>query len=144
MTFIAQEQGVETGSPVELYEISYDAQTWYYTSGDASFTDPATLRVYNPMELGRSAIEFSNDFGKTGIELEVRRDAPFLDLFRVAPPSGVVSVTIKRVHRTDSDSQVAVLWKGRILNVNWGPSTATVMCESIRASVQRYGLRRCF
>lgn len=144
MSFLAQEQGVETAAPVELYEINYGAQTWYLVSGDAPYTDPLTLRLYEPYEMARSEIDANNDFGKSGITVQVRRDAPFLDLFRVAPPSGVVSLTIKRVHRTDTADQIVVIWKGRMLNVAWAPAIATVTCESIRASVQRYGLRRPF
>lgn len=144
MSFIAQEQGTETSSPIELYEINYDAYTWYFTTGDADYTDTFTLRTYTPLVMSRSNIAFSSDSSRNTLELEVVRDAVFLDLFRVAPPSGVVSLTIKRVHRTDLVNQVVVLWKGRILNVAWGPLVATVTCESIRASAARYGLRRLF
>lgn len=144
MSFIAQEQGVETSSPIELYDFTYDAVTWRYTSADAPFTDPGTLAVYDPIEIRRGAIEFANDFAKSGLEIEIIRTAEILDLFRIAPPSGVVSVTIRRVHRTDGATQIVVIWKGRALGVTWATGTATMNCESIRASVQRFGLRSLF
>lgn len=144
MSFLGQEQGVDTASPIELYEIRYDAAAWYYTSGDAPFTDPVTLRLYTPIEISRGEINKSNDFAKNSLQVTVRRDAEFLDLYRVAPPSSVVSLTIRRVHRTDTAAQIVVIWKGRMLSVAWTPEGATIACESIRASVQRYGLRRQF
>jgi uncharacterized phage protein (TIGR02218 family) len=144
MTFIAQEQGVETGSPVELYEISYESQTWRYTSGDAPFYDAATTSNYEPLLLNRGNILFSSDFGKSTLDVEVQNDAPFLALFRFTPPSGVVSLTVRRFHRTDGALQIVSLWKGRILSVTWGDVSSTLTCEPIRASVQRIGLRRLF
>lgn len=144
MSFLSQEQGTDTASPIELYEIRYDAAAWYYTSGDAPFTDPSTLRMYTPIEIGRGEINKSNDFAKNNLQVTVRRDAEFLNLYRVAPPSSVVSLTIRRVHRTDTATQIVVIWKGRMLSVAWAPDVATIECESIRASVQRYGLRRQF
>lgn len=144
MSFIAQEQGIATGSPIELYDFSYDFHTWSYTSGDASFYDAATTRSYEPIVLDRGALKASSDITKNDLDLEIQFDAAFLDLFRAGPPSGVVSVTIRRLHRTDVSSEIVSLWKGRIVNVTWGVATARVTCESIRSSAQRFGLRRMF
>jgi uncharacterized phage protein (TIGR02218 family) len=144
MSFLAQEQGIETSSPVELYEFVYDGQRYYYTSSDAPYQDPATLRNYDPLIITRGNIVFSSEANKNTLDLNVVRDAPFLNLFRVSSPSNVVLITIKRVHRTDSIDQIAVLWSGRIISVEWDTVTARLKCESIRTSSQRYGLRRNF
>jgi uncharacterized phage protein (TIGR02218 family) len=144
MSYQAQEQSIEVGSPIELYEISYDSVTYRYTSGDAEYTDDATTRTYAPLLISRSDIEYTTDLAKGSLELQVQYDAVFLDMFRTSVPSGVVSITLKRVHRTDLSSQIIVVWKGRIINVSWANNTATLACEPIRASVQRYGLRRLF
>lgn len=144
MTYLAQELSTSSGSPLELYEIMYGGQLWFYTSGDVIFTDPSTLRIYTPVAISRNSIIGSGDFTKGGIEVQVQHDLDFLDLFKVAPPSGVVSMLVKSVHRTDSALQVIVIWSGRILNVSWSGFVATLSCEAIRSSVQRYGLRRQF
>ncbi len=144
MTFIAQELSVEAGAPCELYEIRYDAQTWYYTSSDAGYFDVATSRTYVPLVVSRSNIIGSSDPSRGTLELDVERNAEFLELFRVAPPSSVVALTIKRFHRTDSALQLVVVWSGRILNVSWSTSAARLNCESIRSSVAQFGLRRQF
>lgn len=144
MSFLGQEQGLDTASPLELYEVRYDSAAWYYVSGDAPFTDPVTLRSYTPLNIRRGEINASNDYGRAALEVQVERGAPFLDLFRIAPPSSVVGLTIRRVHRTDTAKQIAVIWKGRILSLSFEPGVARLHCESVRASIQRYGLRRKF
>lgn len=144
MSFIGQETSIEAGAPFELYEVRYDAQVWYYTSGDTSYLDTATSRTYVPLVITRSNLIASSDLSRGNMELDVERGAAFLELFRVAPPSSVVLLTIKRVHRTDSILQIAVIWSGRILNVSWSPSSARLNCESARSSVLQFGLRRQF
>lgn len=144
MTYLAQEQSVDSGSPVELYDISYGLQTWRYTSGDTSFYDSLTTSTYEPLLIGRGDIVFASDFGKGSLDIEVQNDAAFLSLFRFAPPSGVVSVTIRRFHRNDGALEIVTMWKGRILGVTWGDGSSMLNCESIRASAERVGLRRIF
>lgn len=144
MTFIAQEQSVEGGSPFELYEVRYDAQVWYYTSGDTEYFDVPTSRTYSPLVVSRTNIVGSGDISRGTLELDVERGADFLELFRVSPPSSTVMLTVKRLHRTDAALEVIVLWSGRILNVSWSSSSARLNCESIRSSVQQFGLRRQF
>lgn len=142
-SFLDAEQSLNVSSPIELFDVRYGAVSWHYTSGDSSFFDEATARLYETLAIRRSRVVFSNDLTKGTLEVELQRDAPFLDLFRVAPPSGVVSLTVRRTHHTAAPGEIAVIWKGRILNVDWDASTATLMCEPIRTSAQRYGLRRC-
>lgn len=144
MTYIAQEQSVHSASPVELYDFSYGNQTWRYTSGDADYYDTLSSRNYSPIVITRGNIEYSGDLTKGGLEIGLAYDTEFLDLFRVSMPSDVVSVTIRSVHRTDTAQEIVVIWKGRILNVDWQTVEVRLACEPIRSSVERFGLRRLF
>lgn len=144
MTYIAQEVSVSDGAPCELYEVRYDAQTWYYTSADAPFFDPATTRTYQPLVVYRGNVVDNGDVNRATLELEVERSAEFLDLFRVAPPSAVVSLTVRRVHLTDGVLQIVALWLGRILNVAWQGPSAKLNCEPVRSGMAQFGLRRQF
>jgi uncharacterized phage protein (TIGR02218 family) len=147
MTFIAQETGVDTGSPFELYEFTYGSNSWHYTSADEDYFDEEDEITYVSVISNRSNIVFSSSFGKNSVTINVQHDLEFLDLFRVTTPSGVVSAAIKKVHRYDNTNQIIVAWKGRVLNVDWSSVSegyASLACESIRSSVQRYGLRRQF
>ncbi len=144
MTNIAQEQSIESGSPLELYDIVLGVTHWRYTSSDTNYIEQITGNVYKALPINRPNLIYSADYGKTSLDLEFDKSALFLEVFRVSAPSGVVSVTIKRVQRNDSAHEVIVVWKGRILNIEWTQSVAKATCESIRSSVQRFGLRRCF
>lgn len=144
MSFSGQELSVEGGSPVELYDINYVNKSWHYTSSDAEFYDATTTRNYLPAMISRSSIQLSGDIDKNGLNIQIQNDVAFLDLFRTSTPSGVVSVTLRKFHRTDSAMEIVQMWKGRIISVDWGISTSTLICEPIRSSVQRIGLRRIF
>ncbi len=144
MTYIAQEQSIESGSPLELYEITLGTQVWRYTSGDANYSDIVTGAIYKAAPIIRPNLIYSTDIAKTTLEIQFERTMDFLELFRVTSPSEIVSLIIKRVQRNDTSHEVIVIWSGRILNILWEGAIAKGNCESIRSSSQRFGLRRCF
>lgn len=139
MTFSAQELGVDTGRPVELYQFNYTGNFWYYTSADTSIT--LNGNVYKPLAMARGEIPSTVNTDQAGITITLPRDASFVDIFRVSPPSEPVIFTIYGQHYLDSD--YAVLAKGRVINCEWvGSSEVNLVCESIFSSLQRNGLRR--
>lgn len=144
MTYLATETSIELGSPVELYDFGYLTTEWNYTSGDSEFYDAATGKSYSPIAMTRNNIEFSSDFSRGELELVMRHDVPLIDLFRTAAPSGVVSLTVRKVHRLDGAIEIITVWKGRVLNVKWGGSEVALSCQGIRSSLMRFGLRRQF
>ena len=144
MTHLATETSIESGSPIELYDFRYFDSEWNYTSGDTEFYDSVTDKTYSPIALSRGNLEFSSDFSRGELTLVMQYDTPFLDLFRAATPSGVVSLTVRRVHRLDGDVEIITVWKGRVLNINWVGSEAQLSCQSIRSGFQRFALRRQF
>lgn len=144
MTFQAKESSVELGTPVELYDFGYLASEWNYTSGDVEFYDSVADKTYMPIAITRGSLEFSSDFSRGSLDLAMQYDVPFLDLFRTAAPSGIVSMTVRKFHRLDDANEIITVWKGRVLNVNWVGSEAQLTCQSIRSSLLRFGLRRQF
>ena len=144
MTYLATETSIELGSPIELFDIRYMDTEWNYTSGDVQFNDPVLVKTYTPIAIARSNLEFSSDFSRMPLELRIRHDIPFLDLFRSASPSGVISLTIRKFHRLDGAAEIITVWKGRIRNANFIESEVQLTCLPIRASVERMGLRRTF
>jgi len=144
MTYLSTETSIELGSPIELYDFGYLTSEWNYTSGDSEFYDVVTGKTYAPIAMARNNIEFSSDFSRGELELILRHDAPFVDLFRTATPSGVVSLTVRKVHRLDGAIEIITVWKGRVLNVKWSDSQVVLSCQGIRSSLLRFGLRRQF
>lgn len=140
MTFLAAET-THLGAPVELYEFNYTgANPYRYTSADEDILDGAT--VYEARAIKRGDIQFTADIGKASLEVLAQRDLPVVELFKAGIPSGVITLTIYRMHRTDGET--AVIWKGRVTNVEWSQTEVTITCEPIRTALQSYGLRRVF
>lgn len=144
MSYVSEELSISNGSPQELFEIYYSTVAYYYTSGDTTYTDVGSGKVYRPLVLSRPNLIFSSDYGRSSLQLKVQPNADFLELFRYAPPPSVVSLTIKRLQRNDSSHEIITVWKGRILNASWDENECVITCESIRSSVQRFGLRKMF
>lgn len=141
MTYDALETGAQSGKPVELYEFTHGTNVYRYTSAEADITHQ--LQTYSAQPLSRSAIEATQEMARGSIKLSCARTLPLLDLFKIAPPSDVITVVIKRVHR--GDSEAVVIWMGRILNVQWrGGLQSEIHCESIYTSIKRPGLRRMY
>lgn len=128
-------------SEVELYTINYDFNRWYYTSGDEDvYVAPRTFRA---VPVTRSAVEISTDDTTASFTINCALDLEFLELFRVSPPSGLVTVLCERFD-LETQSVTEVVFKGRIINVAYGESEgqATVSCESSSQAIRRMGLRR--
>ena len=140
MTFLAAETAY-LGAPIELYQFNYaGVSSFYYTSSDENVV--VGVVEYLARAIKRGGIEYTADLGKASLEIKAQRDLPVAELFKAGVPSGVVSVTIYRKHRTDNET--AVIWKGRVLNVDWSQTEVTLVCEPIRTSLQTFGLRRNF
>lgn len=140
MTFLSAETN-HLGSPVELYAFNYGGtQSFYYTSSDElQYVDGIE---FVPRAMKRDDIEYTNDIGKAQITIRAQVDLEVTEIFKSGVPSGVVTLTIFRKHRTDTEK--AVIWKGRVLGVSWEGNEVSLQCEPIRTSLQVYGLRRNF
>lgn len=140
MVFDTRERSVQDGAPVEVFDFAWGATVARYTSADAQVTVDGN--AYAPASLQRSQIETSAERARNAITITCARDFPIAELFRVAPPTEVIQVTVRRVHRGDADP--AVIWMGRALNCEWSGSEAQINCEPVLSSLRRVGLRRKF
>lgn len=140
MGFREQEVSVYRGSPVELYTVAYDFNRWFYTSADETVEDGPVS--YRALSITRSSLEVSTDQSTAEFKVVFPLDAEFLELFRITPPSGVVTILCERFHRTDSGAERSIVFKGRIVNVTWLSDSSELTCESSSQTIKRLGLRR--
>lgn len=140
MTYNSQERSYQGGAPVELYLFARGLQVWRYTSTDSDITFDGNS--WESAVIQRSNIETTPEQSRNALTITCPRDLPIADLFRVAPPSDVISLTVYRYHRGDGDS--AVIWMGRVLNVQWQGAEARMSCEPVSLSFGRTGLRRLY
>ena len=145
MSYDAQELSIQSGAPVEIYTFTRDVVSWHYTSSETDYTD-ATVSpsvVYTSSPLTRDAVASTPEKAKNTVKLEVPRDFPVADLFRTSPPTEVINLTVRRVHRGDP-TDIITIWIGRVLSCEFSGPKATLSCEPITVSLERTGLRRVY
>ncbi|MCK4518090.1 hypothetical protein KAT92_04895, partial [Candidatus Babeliales bacterium] len=138
MTYDVLEKSTDSGEPVELYEFLYQSRAYRHTSHSENLTHIDTL--YTAISISRSGISQTQESAKNNITLTIDRREDVVQLFVDRPPSDVVRVSIIRKHV--GDDGFAVVWTGRVLNVEIKGLQAELHCEPIFTSIKRPGTRR--
>lgn len=126
-------------SEIETYKVSYSFNSWYYTSADEDLYVPPI--TYRAVPISRDAVTISTDDTTASFTVRFPLDAEFLELFRVSPPSGLVTLLCeKRNHINGAPEEI--VFKGHIIDVQWSLDHAELTCESSSQSIIRMGLRR--
>lgn len=138
MSYNDLEISTSDGKPVELYTFTRDGKNYYYTSYQENIVfDTIT---YLAIPIARASIEGTSDLGRVSLKVTMSILADFVKQYIASSPAGVVSLTITRFHRGDTNTAIA--WKGRVSNVRFGEAEVEVTCLPIYAAIRRPGLRR--
>jgi len=139
MTFEAQEEGM--GYPIELYEFKLGVtQEYHFTSHDAEIIFQSN--TYIPQQIERDKIEQNTEIERSEMKIDIQRDSAVLEGFVGFPPTEIMTLTIFRKHLNDGADEFVVVWKGRVLTIEWSGSQAKIACEPVFTSLKRPGLRR--
>ncbi|HHK4725441.1 TPA: phage BR0599 family protein [Pseudomonas aeruginosa] len=142
MSIGENELSVQDARPIELFEVSYTGNYWYYNTSSKDIVLDG--RRYIAAPCSHEDIIPTVDAEKTGNTAVFPADAGFGEVFRVQPPSEVVSMSI-RMQNYLVPSELVTIWKGRIINVAWnGEGMLEAVVENVFSSLQRPGLRRRF
>lgn len=140
MTYDARERSTHDGSPVELFEFTRGADSWRYTSQAVDY-DLAGI-VYTAVPIRRTSSEATQAIERSELRVTLPRDIEVASGFIQIPPSNLMLLTIRRVHR--GDGEVAVVWLGRVLNAEWRAAEVELFAEPVFTSLRRAGLRRLY
>jgi len=148
MTFASYETSRDAGKPVDLYFFRHGSDpAAYYAYTDADF--PLTVDhgdgpiTYEAVPIRRGEISSTGTLDRSTLEVSTARDAELADLFRVYPPSQVVTLIIRQSHLDDPDEEFPVVWTGRIVSSSRKKdSSVSYSCEPVSTSMRRPGLRR--
>jgi len=140
MTYAQYETSLYSAQPNELYEFKRGPAVWRYTSSDHDVQYGQEL--YTALPIKRSALEQTQEMSRNPINIELDKNAAFVQQYRGAPPTDVVSLNVYRIH--EGDTQRATIWIGRVNNVKFTERTAEVRCEPIFTSMKRPVLRRFY
>lgn len=139
MTYAQIEESTDSGQPVRLLRVSYLTNEWCFTTAEMSIAHDGLN--YIPMPFKHDEPRPTGDIARASINITVPQDCPVGELFRIRPPSGVVTATLLGKHLTEPDA-VTTIWKGRIVNVDWQQPWLVLTVESIYSSLRRVGIRR--
>lgn len=132
------DQTIDAQEPVELYEISYTGNYWYFTSADRDIEFDG--RTYLARPISRDDIVPSNDVNGNQLAVTFPADVAFAEVFRVQPPSEVVLLKVLVTNFMEPGFVVA--WQGRIVAIDWRFPYAQVTAENVFTSLSRPGVRR--
>tara|TARA_R110000851_G_scaffold120002_1_gene248072 strand:- start:13019 stop:13852 length:834 start_codon:yes stop_codon:yes gene_type:complete len=111
VTYDAQEIGIQTGEPVEVYEFVYGSTSRFYTSSEA--IESIGAQDYTPVAISRSntkdgPAERTHDF-----QVVLPTTDTVSQLFVGQIPGVRVRLTVKRFHRTDTPTpEVRTIFNG--------------------------------
>lgn len=142
-TFDEIEESASDGEKIELYEFAFGSSTLRFTTADQTIVVPVVGgvdKVYTKATIVRTEIANASDHTQqAGLELEVPKDHPIADMFRIFVPSQPITITILQFHRQLFEIDGA--WLGFVRSVSWAKNAAKIKCEPITAKMKREGLR---
>lgn len=149
MSFAEHETSTDDGEPISLYLFRYgepDAAVFGYTDAEQDVVGPGDrpgLTVtYKAASIDCDEITASGTLDRSTTEIRTSDDTELADLFRLYPPSSIVTVSIREGHANDEDGQFLAVWAGRVLGFSTEDNEATYTCQPISTSLKRIGLRR--
>jgi hypothetical protein len=149
MSYATYEESQDQGGPVQLYLFRYgseDGEHYAYTSHTEELTIDHGGSVgeitYTPVPAERDNIVSNGTLDKAAIGLRLDIGTDLAELFRVYPPSHVVTLTIYEGHVDDGDQEFLAVWAGRIVSASREGSELAMSGEPIATQMKRPGLRR--
>lgn len=115
MTYGTFETSLEGGRPIELFEIALGSTIYRWTSAEDDVTFGGN--DYEAIPITRGAFAQGPDDRDNTLELKVSSGNEFVREYVLIPPAQRATVTMRRVHRGDTD--VVVVWKGRVQTVRF-------------------------
>jgi hypothetical protein len=149
MTFAAYESSVEDGGPIQLYRFVYGTEAGEYLAY-TSHTVAVTVDhggsvgeiTYAPVPVERGNIVSNGTLDKSAVRMSFDVGTDLAELFRVYPPSSVVTLTIYEGHIDDPDGEFIVVWAGRVIAASRDKSELQLSGEPVSTQLKRPGLRR--
>lgn len=140
-TYAEIEESKHGSAPIEIYHFQQSTVSWRFTSSDENKTVGGFEYTAEPMR--RSQFEQSQNVTRAFLNVDMSKTNIFVTRFVSAPPTGIIDLTIYRYHEEQTDAP-APIWKGRVVNVKFGETNASVRCEQILTSLNRPTLRRLY
>lgn len=138
MSFSTYENSVESGSPVELYEISIGTDIYRLSSTEDDYTFGSD--VYTGSAINRTNIGVGQDQRTQLINFELPSSHPFVQRYVLIAPGQRATISVFRFHRLDTPGLERVLtFKGIVRSVAFTRqgNAAQVACMPLTGGLSR-------
>jgi len=117
MSFTNQERSVEAGQPIELFDFRLGSESYLWTTNPTPVTYNSL--TYQPLEIRREALLFSQDSRAEGLTITVPATMALVRKFINSVPGQIATLTILRVHRNDGANELIQFFKGKAMTVGF-------------------------
>lgn len=125
MAYGDRETSTNAGAPLEFYEFATTDQTWRLTSADIDLTLDGD--TYTSISLSRSEISDDQEQRRGRVNVMIDPNHEIAGLFVAYMPSTPLFLTIRRNHDGEDDSEVVVIFNGRVNQAIFG-DPLTLLC----------------
>jgi len=143
VTYLAEETGLESGRPVELFEFSIGSTGFFFTSAEDQIV--LSGNTYEPEAIAfDSSVVAATDRERQVVNVTLPAANAFPTQFSSVSPDQSATFTVKRFHRGDAGSEVRLLFKGKVVTVTFIDNglTAEIAIQSIESAMSRSMPRR--
>lgn len=143
MSFDAYEKSRHAGRPIKLYKFMLGPlpeDELRYT--DAETTQAFENQAYEPIAISHSKLTATGTLDRTTMTIKMEGSTALGDIFRVYPPSYVITLLLYQGHVGDTENQFKAAWGGKVLNAAWPDNELTLTCEPSSVGMRRPGLTR--
>ncbi|MDO5646297.1 phage BR0599 family protein [Paracoccus sp. (in: a-proteobacteria)] len=138
MAFAEIEESNYDGTPLNLYEFSLGGKTWGYVDAPADLT--FARKTYRALPVKHEGFSQSGNPDSDDLTIAISAQAEVTQLFAGTPPSDAIPVTIRTLHR--GDTEAPVVWSGTVKSARQvSAAEYNLNCNSLLASLKRNGLR---
>lgn len=143
MAFAEYEESRHSGRPIKLYKFMLGP----LPEDELRYTDAETTQVlnnqdYEPVAISHSKMSATGTLDRTTMTISMQGQTQLSDIFRVYPPSYVITLVVFQGHADDSANQFLMCWGGKVINAAWPKNELTLTCEPASIAMRRPGLRR--
>ncbi|MEE8551593.1 MAG: phage BR0599 family protein [Gemmatimonadota bacterium] len=115
MTFIAQEESIEDGQPIELFLFQNLESKFAYTSGQEEVAFDGN--TYIPRPISRTEPEVQSQQSDRNLVIKMPLNDPFVARYVNTLPASPDSITIFKFHSTDLGTEVVKFFVGEVAHV---------------------------
>ncbi len=129
MTYLDDEQSVDLGQPIELYEFIAPNRAYRYTGNLENVEFQSNTYTAVPMK--RSALEGAAQDEAPAVDIEMPYDLDVIRDFAYGIAPSNLELTIRRYHPNSGPSSAVVYWRGEVASISVDRRTAKVRVPSL-------------